>query len=394
VQTASGLSVVLGVFLIVVILGRSWSRCRVMAHGDVVRVLARTSITSKHHLHLVKVHNRLLLLAETPSGLQRLDSIDDPAEISRILEADSTHPVETDEEDLPSRSRTSHMARSTILGWFIAILSLGMLGANAPASETAGSVPDIAASGTLTNPPARSDATPAPWDFHPQSWVQPERIQSSLQIVLMMSVLSLAPAIVLMTTSFVRISIVLALLRQALGTPQVPPPQVTTSVSLFLTLLIMGPVWNQVYSKAIQPYTAPHSTMTAHQAWSAGVQPVREFMANQIELQRNTEDVWLFMRQFASDSEPPTTYEDVPLQALLPAFVLSELKTAFLIGFQVYLPLLVIDVVVATVINAMGLVTLPASMVSLPLKLLLFVLVDGWHLIVGLLLASFHGGTL
>jgi flagellar biosynthetic protein FliP len=251
-----------------------------------------------------------------------------------------------------------------------------------------------AGSASRANTVAGSTPPASPWvfDFHPRSWVQPQRIQTSLQLVLTMSVLSLAPALLLMTTSFVRISVVLGLLRQAIGTPQIPPPQVTTSISVFMTLLIMWPVWSQVHNDAIKPYTNPETGMTPQEAWQAAVKPVRSFMARQIEATGNSEDVWLFMRQLPEPTNP-STYDEVPLQALLPAFVLSELKTAFLIGFQVYLPFLVIDIVATAVTITLGMVSLPPVIVSLPLKLLMFVLVDGWHLIVGMLIDSFAQGT-
>ena len=153
----------------------------------------------------------------------------------------------------------------------------------------------------------------------------------------------------------------------------------------------MAPVWKQVYFDAIVPYTDEASQMTAAEAWEVGVLPVRQFMSQQIELADNTEDVLLFC-DYLADSQPvPETYADVPLQVLLPAFMLSELKTAFLIGFQIYLPFLILDLVVSSVTVSMGMIMLPPSIVSLPLKLLLFVLVDGWQLVVGMLLQSFGG---
>lgn len=221
---------------------------------------------------------------------------------------------------------------------------------------------------------------------NPEELLSPERLNSSLQLMLLMTVMSLAPAVLVMTTSFVRIIVVLGLLRQALGTQQAPPNQVITSIALFLTLLIMTPVWKQVYDDAIVPYTAKE--MTLEQAWQKGVAPVRRFMSLQIERTGNGEDVWLFLDHLPK-GPTPARYEDVPLEALLPAFVLSELKTAFLIGFKIYLPFLVLDMVISSVMISMGMLMVPPALVSLPFKLLLFVLVDGWHLVVGMLLDSF-----
>ncbi len=223
-----------------------------------------------------------------------------------------------------------------------------------------------------------------------ESLLQPSQIGSSLKIIMTMSVLSLAPAILVMTTSFIRISIVLGLLRQALGAQQIPPNQVTTSLSLFMTMMIMWPVWTRVYDDAVEPYSDPNVEMTMAEAWQAGSEPVRLFMIRQIQNTENTDDVLLFMKHVPGATENPSHYGEVPTQALLPAFVLSELKTAFLLGFQIYLPFLIIDLVIATLTTSMGMVMLPPTMMSLPFKLLLFVLVDGWHLIVGMLLESFH----
>jgi flagellar biosynthesis protein FliP len=221
----------------------------------------------------------------------------------------------------------------------------------------------------------------------PKGWTSPEGLSSTLQMMVLLAVMSLAPAALLMTTCFVRIVVVLSLLRQAIGTQNLPPTQVITTLALFLTLLIMTPVWKQVYDEAVAPYTQHQIGM--EQAWDAGVKPVRKFMSMQIENTKNTEDVWLFMSYLPKHAKP-ASYDDVPLQALLPAFMLSELKTAFLIGFQIYLPFLILDMVVASVMVSMGMLMLPPALVSLPFKLLLFVLVDGWRLVVGMLLQSFQ----
>jgi flagellar biosynthetic protein FliP len=226
----------------------------------------------------------------------------------------------------------------------------------------------------------------------PERWTSPEGLSSTLQVLVLLTVISMAPAVLLMTTCFVRIMVVLGLLRQALGTQSLPPSQVITSIALFMTLLVMSPVWKQVYDDALKPYT--DRQIGLEDAWTKGVKPVRRFMSAQIERTGNSNDVWLFYRYLPnSGSVIPSSYDDVPLQALLPAFMLSELKTSFLIGFQIYLPFLVLDIVVATVMVSMGMMMLPPSLVSLPFKLLLFVLVDGWHLVVGMLLDSFQPFT-
>ena len=223
----------------------------------------------------------------------------------------------------------------------------------------------------------------------PEKWTSREGLSSSLQILILLTVLSLAPAVLLMTTCYVRIIVVLGLLRQALGTGQLPPSQVITSISLFMTLFIMTPVWNEVYTEAIAPYTAEGSTMSMEAAWEAGIDPVRRFMSRQIDMANNHDDVHLFFSYYSPGATPPESFEEVPLRVLLPAYMLSELKTAFLMGFQIFLPFLLIDLVVAAVTISMGMMMLPPAMISLPFKLLLFVLIDGWHLVVGMLLESF-----
>jgi flagellar biosynthetic protein FliP len=245
-----------------------------------------------------------------------------------------------------------------------------------------------AAGQSAPNSPARLDgpALPEGLAAGPEHWTSPEGMSSTLQVMLLLTVLSIAPAVLLMTTCFVRIIVVLGLLRQALGTQQLPPSQVITAIALFLTLLIMAPVWEQVYREAVVPYT--ERQIDLDEAWENGTRPVRRFMALQIEQTGNTDDVWLFLERIP-DLPEPQSYDDVPLRALVPAFMLSELKTAFLIGFQVYLPFLVIDMVVSSVMISMGMLMLPPVLISLPFKLLLFVLVDGWDLVVGMLLDSF-----
>jgi len=224
----------------------------------------------------------------------------------------------------------------------------------------------------------------------PKQWASPEGLSSTIQVMLLLTVLSLAPAILLMTTCFVRIVVVLSLLRQAIGTQQLPPSQVITTLSLFLTFLIMAPVWKQVYNEAIVPYT--DHRISLDEAWKSGVAPVRRFMSQQIERTKNSEDIYLFMN-YAPSQPAPKSYNDVPLVVLLPAFMLSELKTAFLIGFQIYLPFLILDMVVSSVLVSMGMLMLPPVLISLPFKLLLFVLVNGWHLVVGMLMESFQPFT-
>jgi flagellar biosynthetic protein FliP len=217
-------------------------------------------------------------------------------------------------------------------------------------------------------------------------------------MVALVGVLSLAPAILLMTTCYVRIVIVLGILKQALGVQQFPPAQVLASLGLFLTALVMWPVWERAYREGIEPYSRLTFTSRGEQqaafarACEQTVQPVRTFMSGQIEMTGNEAALDMFLDYESAgageETPQPQYYEDVPLRVLLPSFLLSELKTAFLIGFQIYLPFVVIDLVVASVLTGLGLPMLPPAIVSLPLKLLLFVLIDGWFLTVETLLRS------
>jgi len=226
----------------------------------------------------------------------------------------------------------------------------------------------------------------------PKEWTSPRGLASSLKIMLLLTVLSVAPAILLMTTSFIRVLIVLGLLRQALGTQQLPPSQVITSLALFITLLIMTPVWTDVYENAIVPYR--NNEIEWDEAWKRAKRPIANFMGHQIEQAQNTGDVWMLYDYYSEASgklsaDEPSEYEEMPVQVLIPAYVLSELKTAFLIGFQIYLPFLVLDIVISSVTISMGMLMLPPVMISLPFKIMLFVLVDGWRLVVSMLLNSF-----
>ena len=212
-----------------------------------------------------------------------------------------------------------------------------------------------------------------------------------IQLLLMVTVLSLAPAIIVMVTCFVRIIVVLALTRQALGTSQLPPTQILVGLAIMLSILIMAPTWSKLNNQALQPFLS--GQLTSSDALQQGQVPLRAFMIRQIDACKNQDDVWMFLERTGFKTSDSTatkpTWSDVPTRALIPAFVISELKTAFLMGFKIYLPFLVIDMVVASILISMGMLMLPPILISLPFKILLFVLVDGWHLLVGSLLESF-----
>ena len=212
---------------------------------------------------------------------------------------------------------------------------------------------------------------------------EPSQVAMTVELFLLLTVLSLAPAILVMMTSFTRIVVVLSFLRQALGTAQVPPNQVLIGLSLFLTFFIMAPVWQTMNRTAITPYL--DKRIGSDEALARGMAPVREFMFRQVR----KKDLAMFER-IAHLPETPKTREEIPTYVLIPAFVVSELSTAFEMGFMIYLPFLILDVVVSSVLMSMGMMMLPPTVVSLPFKILLFVLVDGWNLIIGSLVQSFH----
>ena len=219
--------------------------------------------------------------------------------------------------------------------------------------------------------------------------VSREGTGSAIKIAIALGALSLAPALILMTTCYVRLIVVLTLLRQAFGAQQLPPNQVVTALALFMTLLIMTPVWKEIKANAIDPYASAQS-IDWEEAIDNGLGPIKRFMGRQINAAGNTESIAVFYRYLPDASETvPNEIDDVPINVLLPAFLVSELKVAFLLGFQIFLPFLVIDLVVSTVTVSMGMLMLPPTMVSLPLKLIMFVMVDGWNLVVGMLLQSF-----
>ena len=209
----------------------------------------------------------------------------------------------------------------------------------------------------------------------------PEEVSKGLQVIILLTVLTLAPAILIMATSFTRIVIVLSMVRQAIGTPQLPPNQVIIGLSLILTFFVMSPTLNTVNEQALKPYM--EGTMNQQVALEKALEPVRLFMFKQTE----EKDLELFMG-LAKLPKPQNTI-DVPTHVLLPSFIISELKTAFQLGFMVFLPFLIIDVVVSSVLVSMGMLFLPPATISLPFKIVLFVLVDGWHLITRALVSGF-----
>lgn len=210
---------------------------------------------------------------------------------------------------------------------------------------------------------------------------KPGDVATVIQIFFLITILSLAPALLIMTTSFTRIVVVLSFLRGAIGTQQAPSNQIVVGLALFITFFIMSPVWQQVNSQAFKPYKA--GQITQEQAVDRAVAPMRKFMLSQVR----EKDLALFLS--LSKMPRPRNADEIPTLTIIPAFMISELQTAFQIGFLVYIPFLVVDMVVASVLMSMGMMMLPPVMISLPFKILLFILVDGWTLVIGSIVKSF-----
>jgi len=246
-------------------------------------------------------------------------------------------------------------------------LLLGAASLAAHAQEPA-VTPDAADGSQLVTPPFWG-----PQGLRPAR--DPKEVATVIQILVLLTVLTLAPAFLVMTTCFTRIIVVLSLLRQALATQQLPPNQVLIGLALFLTFLVMGPVYHEVYTDAFAPYLR-HEIELSDAYWRAVV-PVRTFMISQTR----TADLRLFLNLSRIDINSLADWGEVPTRVLVPAFIISELKTAFMIGFYIFLPFLIIDLVIASILISMGMLMLPPVLISLPFKLLLFVMVDGWRLL-------------
>jgi flagellar biosynthetic protein FliP len=294
-----------------------------------------------------------------------------------------------------SRSKSGAHFQRHSPGWWVLITFRLFLCFGGTALLTASAWAQTQPSGVVTpsSTPATaaaSNAAPAPPPTNPDPFrlniglegtSQPGQISVAVQIVLVMTLLSVAPSIVLMMTTFTRIVIVLGFVRTALGTPSAPSNQIVIGLSLFLSLFLMGPVFDRVHKEALAPYLDGKITVT--QALDQATGPLKEFMLKQTR----TRDLEYFLELGGFG---PTAVKDLPIRVVIPAFVISELQTAFQMGFLLFLPFLVIDFLVSSVLMALGMMMMPPVTVALPLKLLMFVLVDGWSLILRALVGSFH----
>ena len=383
---------------------------------DALEVLGRRTIEPKIAVHLVRCGSRILVLGVGSDGVRTLSEIDDPEEVERLTNAcrsPSKEDARTFRNSATSTPAQKLSSSSKAERVFMAIAAVGLCLASASpvdaqSNRVAQSVkrsqnvnqvrPAVAEEHPHENIPAGIERG-IPQSFDPQKIGSPQQLGLGLKMLAMMTIFSLAPSILMMTTCFVRFTVALGLLRQALGTQQGPPNQVLTAICIFLTFLIMSPVWQKSYDEGIRPYTNPAAGETAIDeatALAKTLGPVRNFMSEQIDKANNGDAVWMlldFQRPVTGSTsisswQEPQSYDEVPFTVLAPAYVLSELKVGFLIGFQLFLPFLVIDLVVAMILTSLGLTMMPPSMVSLPFKLLLFVLIDGWFLTVGMLLES------
>ena len=270
-----------------------------------------------------------------------------------------------------------------------ALLLLVLLGTAGSASAAQAAPVPAASRVALAAAPAAPSPSPSPKAGTGSVRVDLNNVGSKpsqpIVIILLLTLLSVAPALLVLCTSFTKIIVVLSLTRNALGTPTIPPNQVLAGLALFLSLFVMSPVLSQMNDKGVQPYLKGEKTQS--QAAKDGVQPLRAFMLKQTRAPELSNMVEMSSKM--NDTEKPKKPEDVPLSTLIPAFILSELKSAFIIGFVVFIPFLIIDLVVSSSLMSMGMMMLPPVLISLPFKLLLFVMIDGWDLITRALVSSY-----
>jgi flagellar biosynthetic protein FliP len=278
----------------------------------------------------------------------------------------------------------ARLVRIVAIAWLglCGLLSPLLAQTTAPAAEPPSLRPAEAVTPpAVVTPPAGATSTPLRLNIGLEGGGRPTDVGVAIQLVVVMTLLTLAPSLVILMTSFTRIVIVLGFVRTAIGVPSAPANQIIVGLALFLTFFLMGPVFDRMNTEAVQPYLA--GEVTSVQALEKATVPLREFMLKQTR----TRDLEFFLQL---GRFPPTRVEDLPLRVVVPAFVISELQTAFQMGFLLFLPFLVVDFLVSSVLMALGMMMMPPAIVSLPFKLLLFVLVDGWHLVVRSLVESFR----
>ncbi len=348
-ETIAALCVVLGVVVLL-----RWTLVRLgiapagRSGGRRIQVVESVAIGAKQRLHLVEIDGRSLLLGASENGIARLARLPDVEAAKSGAESE-----EGDGEGPPSRPRLLSVLNAWV-GLF-PVVAFAMVAFAAPeigAQEAAEASPTFSVS---------VDGATAP-----------DKLSDTLKIVLVLTALSIAPSLLLMATCFTRILIVLSLLRQAIGTATLPPNQVLVGLALMTTVYVMTPVAEVVYADSLQPYMAEE--IGGEEALEKGIAPVRDYL-----LAHTREDDLLLFVEMKGDDVPEAA-EEVAISVLMPAFMISELRAAFEIGFMIYLPFLVVDLVIASMLISLGMIMLPPVMIALPFKLMLFVLVDGWNL--------------
>ena len=353
---------------------------------DVFEVLGSAPLAGAQAVRIVRFGPKTLLVGVSSAGATTLAEISDPQATALITAACRGHAR-------PSAGGKSSSKVSPLLAFVLASCCWAASPIVAWAAE--GDVPPLPPAVEQTGAGIPASSSPAITSGSPagslESLLGVTGIEAVLPSAFAFGVMSLAPAVLLMTTCFVRMSVVLALLRQGLGTAQIPSNQILASLAIFLSALVMWPVWTQAWRDGVEP--CRQGTLAPAEAFEKGSLPIRRWMAAQIEQAGNRDTMLLFLQRHPAGPQRAATYDDVPVEALLPAFLVSELETAFAIGFRLLLPFLVLDILVATLVVSTGLVMLPPTLVSLPLKLLVFVAADGWTLVVRSLLDGVRAAT-
>ncbi len=350
-ETASALSVVLGCIIIVGAVLRALGFGTSKPGSARMRVVETISLGGRQKLHVVDVRGESLLIGSSDQNVNLLRDLPPHVDVEPASE----------DEQVPTGSPLIDRLREVARVTFVLVLFFSL----APDPAMAEDVLEL---GPAQLTVALDEAT------------TPARISSTLQIVALLTLISVAPSMILMMTCYARILIVLTLLRQAMGTHQLPPRQILVSLALFTTFFVMAPVGQEIYDNALVPYTAEE--IDAGEAATRAAHPVREYLLTHTR----DKDMGLFFELAKVD--PPESREEVGFRMLLPAYLISEIRTAFEIGFMIYLPFLVIDILVASMLISMGMMVLPPMMISLPFKLMLFVLLDGWNLLISALVTG------
>lgn len=367
-EVIPALGIVLGA-LVLLRAGLELTGFRAARRRRALRLVETCPLGGKRRIHLVEVEGERLVVGVSEAGVSLLRVLPAAEQAAEAAEAEADaagQAVEAEPGRAAGRCRLAAFLRTGAGALCLGVLLLGLQPGPAAAEETAAET--IAAAGAPSLTISLGDAS------------EPEGVSGSLQLLALITLVSVAPSLLLMATCFTRVVIVLAFLRQAIGVQHLPPNQVLVGLALFTTLFVMAPVGEQIRVDAYRPFVAKE--IPAEEAARRAVVPVRSFLA---EFTRER-DLALFL-DFA-DAEKPENLADVPLTTLLPAYMLSELRTAFEIGFMIYLPFLVIDLVIASMLISMGMIVLPPIVISLPFKLMLFVLLDGWNLVLGSLMTG------